>query len=444
MGNGGRLIKAVFVFQQGVLRRTTMAIMVAVTALCILFIPVRPALAQTCPFCLTCINIMHILLRDRVNNLFDNTEEHIIDQFEAHRREYIIGYFFRSHILLAMQSMTEQLTTAAMTQMTMVGQFFDAEHQLATQRLFQKKMAEAHRDYHPSVGLCSMGTAARGLHETTMSADQTTLVLAKRSLDRQMLAKDTSGAGGSSGDIRNRVQLFATRFCDKNDANGALKAVCPTSAPAESINKDVSYNLTINHPLTINADFSNAVLDAGDPDIIGLANNLFASRIMPRTESIIWEQESNQNSILDLRALIAKRSVAEHSFYSIAGMKMSGTDEATAKQPYVSAALQQLMGIPAADAALLVGERPSYYAQMELLTKSLYQDPEFYTNLYGKPANALRTGTALRAIGLMQKMDRFKNQLRSEALLSVLVEAELEKVEEDVRSRINRIRGAIE
>jgi hypothetical protein len=63
---------------------------------------------------------------------------------------------------------------------------------------------------------------------------------------------------------------------------------------------------------------------------------------------------------------------------------------------------------------------------MELLTKKLYQRPEFYTNLYTSDANIARTQATMRAVGLMQNFDMFKSRLRNESMMAVLVELELE------------------
>jgi len=84
----------------------------------------------------------------------------------------------------------------------------------------------------------------------------------------------------------------------------------------------------------------------------------------------------------------------------------------------------------------MLGERPSYYAQMEVLTKKIYQSPNFFTNLYDKPANVERIGASLDAIGLMNQRDRFESILRREMLSAILVEDALEAPAQDVSTRI--------
>ncbi|MGH1456391.1 MAG: hypothetical protein ACRBDI_06390 [Alphaproteobacteria bacterium] len=87
----------------------------------------------------------------------------------------------------------------------------------------------------------------------------------------------------------------------------------------------------------------------------------------------------------------------------------------------------------------MLGERPSYYAQMEVLTKKIYQNPNFYTNLYDKPANVERIGASIDAITLMNQRDRFESMLRQEMLSAVLVEEALKLHVENVNTQIYEV-----
>ena len=56
-----------------------------------------------------------------------------------------------------------------------------------------------------------------------------------------------------------------------------------------------------------------------------------------------------------------------------------------------------------------------------------------------KPANVLRKGVALQAIGLMQKFDMLESYLRSEASLSVLLELAVMDLQDKVENQLNAI-----
>ena len=107
-------------------------------------------------------------------------------------------------------------------------------------------------------------------------------------------------------------------------------------------------------------------------------------------------------------------------------MKAQGEEEV---QPYMKAMLAE-MGIEPNDIDNILGERPSYYAQMEFLTKKLYQYPAFYSNLYDKPANVDRKHIAMQAIALMQKRDMYRSIIRSEMSQSILLETSLRDLED--------------
>ena len=148
-----------------------------------------------------------------------------------------------------------------------------------------------------------------------------------------------------------------------------------------------------------------------------------------------------------MRNIIAKRSVGEHSFNTIVGMRSMSKEEATTlTQPYMLKILEAL-GIgddgpfPAEEVAIYLGDRPSYYAQMEMLTKWIFQSPDFYVNLYDEPNNVERVGVALQAIGLMQDFDTWQSYLRTEAMLSVVMELELLRLHNDVENQMGGMRS---
>ena len=91
------------------------------------------------------------------------------------------------------------------------------------------------------------------------------------------------------------------------------------------------------------------------------------------------------------------------------------------------------------DSRITPAIRPSYYAQLEILAQKIYQDPEFFTDLYDKPANVLRKDVAMQAVNLMLERDMHKSELRSEMVLAVWLEMELMKYQRDVQNRLNAL-----
>ena len=219
----------------------------------------------------------------------------------------------------------------------------------------------------------------------------------------------------------------------------------PATVPVASRNKDIDYTRTIDSALTLDIDFTDNTMWGDEVDLFGLASNLYDHNVSIRVPESLFDSATDEQSVLDVRSIAAKRSVAEESLFTIAGMKSPGSDSSifcntitgcsTGTLGYMSVLLKDL-GIQPDEIIATYGIRPSYYAQMEVLTKKVYQNPDFYTNLYDSPANVERKGATLQAIGLMQDFDTLESYLRSEMMLSVILELEIMKLQESVKKKI--------
>ncbi len=371
---------------------------------------------------------------------------------------WLITVFFRQHLLPALMYMSTQMVTVSMHQMLAIGMFFDAQHQLEAQDLFRKKLIEAHQDYQPSHGMCVFGTNIRSLADASRRTDVTAHVLGQRALERQMGARDVASAEGAHTDKESRLTQFRARYCDINDGNGEVNVLCPAgSAPSQTRNKDINFMRTIDRALTLQLDFTDTVTSDDEQDVIALANNLYDHDVFMRIPESAFIFGSRQTSpyrdeLLDIRSIVAKRSVAENSYNRIAALRSQGSPDPTTgplnsenTAAYMTLIFQEL-GIPPAEIPELLGGvatgepvRPSYYAQMDVLTKKILQNPSFFVDLYDKPANVERKSTTLQAIKNMQDFDTLESALRTEAMLSVLLETKLMDEQEAVQNKLNLI-----
>ena len=375
------------------------------------------------------------------NNTQQNINNHTDKDFQSYE-DWIVNDFFKQYILPAMMQMAGQMSAVAMQQMEILGTFLDAKHQMETNRLFQELAAQAHRDYQPSEGMCTIGTSVRSLAHAERNADQAALVLSQRSIERQLMNKYSSGSRGQKTDKKSREEQFKAYYCDKTDNNNGLAAVCASSVPITRVNKDIDFNKTLWSPLSLNINLADATSTPDEQDIMALQSNLYANSIFeqPISYDTLKYSSGNERVYMDMRALVAKRSVAENSFEALAAMKSQGTTSSANTAQYLQAAIQQLNpSITAAQAKNIIGTNPSYYAQMEILTKKLIQNPQFFTDLYETPANVERKSAALQAISMMQARDDFKSDLRTEATLSVLLELEVENAQRKVQEQIDNM-----
>lgn len=368
------------------------------------------------------------------------TVQHITDEFIKHR-EWLITVLWNGHVLPSMMLMTEQLSAVAMQQMLVMGTIFDAKHQLETQRIFQNLHAQAHKDYSVSEGMCEFGTGMKSLAASDRNMEFSQSVIASRGLQRQLMSGDNIAGKGMDFDAQARLEQFKAVYCNPKD-NGDLSAMCDQGGIKERYNKDIDFVHTLDTRETLTVDFTpdgdkdhkDRGVTEDEEDIFALSANLYGNALAPLVPPIFLQPPSPSGSTqladnyFEIRALAAKRAVAQNSFAAIAAMKAQGPKQENGDksevQPYLEAILLE-MGIPQEDITKMLGDRPSYYAQMEVLTRKLYQEPVFYAQLYDKPANVARKDVAMRAIGSIQKRDMFKSMLRSEAIMSVWLETEL-------------------
>lgn len=414
----------------------------------------RPALACSCPgWCDLAVSGCSSQCVCTSNTQRGITNEFMTEEFRFHR-QWMVEVFFEQHLLPAMMLFAEQITAMAMNQVVSVGMFLDAKHQLETQRLFQQMMAQAHKDYQPSEGMCTFGTGVRSLAASDRNVDLTAVAISNRVLQRELLSGDAIAGGGQTSDYLSRVGQFRRLYCDSADNAQGLSLFCPQQSlqPGRK-NNDINFTSVLDSPLTLNLDFTpqgNAAhtqnlhtqtVSADEEDIFALSANLYAHNVAPTIPPTFLSNEEGEanpqgiNHYIDIRSIAAKRSVARNSFASIAAMKAQGELQV---QPYMYAIMRE-MGVSEEEIPLYLGDRPSYYAQMEVLTKKLYQNPMFYTELYDKPANVERKMVSMQAIDLMQRRDIYRSVLRTEAILSVMLETALGEQQDKVANEINRL-----
>lgn len=344
------------------------------------------------------------------------------------------------HWLPPHMNMAQQLTTGMTYQAIMVGALLDAKNEQETQRLMQQLAAEAHRDYQPDLTMCTFGTNVRSLAATEAKERVNSRLLDLTILKRDKLSQHISSASGVNDDLKNRFEQFKSVYCDVNDDNAYLKPVCGAGGPPDRINNDIDWTKMVENRYTLDADFAEpaptAETIADDQDIMALTRNLIAFRTFDKISDDHLKQEFAKNSYMDTRSVNAIRSVASNSLGHIIGMRMGGTScETCVGSSFMRYVLIQL-GVPDVDIDKFLGQNPSYYAQMEVLTHKIFENPEFYANLYTTPANVERIGATIQALKLMQDRDRFEASLRREMLLSMILEVQ-------IRDRENRVEAAV-
>ncbi len=337
----------------------------------------------------------------------------------------------------SLRHMATQITTTNMAATGIIGTFFDAQAHIDGQRLINKLHADAHNKYQPSRALCRFGTNVRSLAATEELSEPTKYMIARRSIERQMGNSISMAAEGGKQDKKARMEKFRKYYCDHADNMGLLGAACEAPINNDRLNKDINFTKTLYSPSTLDIDFSDGTSSADEEDILSLANNLYAHNIFTRLSKTKLEYTDNREVFLDARSVMAKRSVAESSFNNLAAAKTKGTAQSA---QYLKKIISELGIASETEINKLIGTNPSYYAQMEVLTKKLYQNPNFYIGLIDKPTNIDRQNAAMKSFELMQQRDIYESLLRSEAILSVLVETKLRKMHTEAEDELLSIK----
>ncbi len=321
--------------------------------------------------------------------------------------------------------MAEQFTANMSAQVQAIGMMLDAKHQLETQRLFQQKTAEAHKDYQPSEQMCTFGTMARDLASTERSANLTRDAVSTHILHRELGTGEAVGQTETS-DALSRLKLYRDKFCDPEDNAKGLKHLCPKPPAPELRNRDINYTQTIDQPLSLAIDMKDTKVTPDEEAVFALVDNLFAHHAMPRLPTSADELRKHQYGYMNLRSIAAMRGIARNSVANLVALKTAtpNVTDQTSNAPFMRALLREF-GLNDEEINKTLGDNPSYYAQMEVLTKKIYQNPIFYTNLYDKPANVQRIRAAMKAIKLMQDRDIQSALQRREMLMSMLLEIRL-------------------
>ena len=273
----------------------------------------------------------------------------------------------------------------------------------------------------------------------------------------------------------NNRQVAGTGLDLACDRNGLAPGTDAGAEDKQRMNRDIDYTRLIEEPRTLNIDMVDTTLDVtaepldtmivgpieeprDEEDVIALSKNLYGHKVLSRELSrVVMGGSSAKKLYIALRSVAAKRGVAQASFNAIVGLKSSGTAHEkmplanTFAHPAVALGLPATVGagvlatkhsgrfmasivqelLPADPAGVgvnifdLIGYSPSYYSQLEFLTKRIYQNPDFYANLYDTPANVTRKKVAMRAIELMIDRAIYESQLRREMSVSVLLSSKL-------------------
>lgn len=394
---------------------------------------------------------------DTVDTIMDATSD-AIDAIVQFLYANSPNTFWEGMVLPQLRIMTQEISTLNLNFPAAIGGFLDGQTlQEATLRM-QKLSAESARRQIPAVSMCQFATLTKSLNATETARLETTRAVARIDMKRNTLNSELLGAESPYDDINVRFDQFSRKYCmdvaGSTDFGGVLKDVCNGVAGTGNFtqdrkkNRDIDFAQMLGTPSTISASmypgYGPQESLSQFEDIFALSKNLYGTNtnmrmsveeLKPKADD---EKDYLKYKLLDQRNFLAKRSVAQNSFAHYIGLK-SATDKADGTELAVKPQLEGLLNALGIDNSAnnqindyfnkagngLTESSPSYWAQMEVLTKKAYQNPNFFANLYDNPHNVRRQQTAMKAIELMQERDIHETALRTEMLLSLWLDTEL-------------------
>lgn len=370
------------------------------------------------------------------------------------------GQLIQSTWIKGFKDMTAQLYAASAYMYGTIGGFIDGANANQYQLVMKQLEAEAISAYTPGENLCRLGTLTRALAGSEERAFTTAAALRTMMLNRET-HNNSRTRPYADADNMARLHNLATLYCNPGD-NDRAPAVCncdlkngtcdANKGPLDQrSNRDLDLVRLFDQRLTMKINFIDDKLTPDEQDTLGLLDHLSAFRPLPPVspeQMQLTTSPTVAKIFMEGRSLAASRGVIRSSLATQFGRRAEGTESS---MTFMLNALEELgmtkeeakrylraegLGLNrgGSDANEIV--YPSYEAQMEVLTKKLYQNPNFYVNLIDKPANVERIRASLLAIASMQRRDMKETLDRRELLLSQLLEFDLRNAEDMAAKRV--------
>ncbi len=359
----------------------------------------------------------------------------------------------------SLQGATAQMVSAMYYQAGAMGGALDGLAVGRTMTMMQELQAEAYRNYTPGESLCRFGSLSRSLSHSDHARDRATIGFSTMLLQRET-GNHHLGPSLPGLEELARLRNLSNLYCNPADNDGnpvacrcdPKKGTCGagTNLLPARFNRDLDFARLIQIRPTMGVDLSDGTLSPDEQDAWAWMTNLVAFR--PVDWPSIAEIDLARNpgivdGVQDWRGLTASRGVVRQTLARYVGDRAAG---GVAVAGPLTAVYEE-MGLSSADAEKLIqaghhplttdGQgtapvAPSYQAQMDVLARTLYQNPNFYVHLVDKPTNVDRTQVALKAAALMQGRDRYESLRQREMALSQLLERAIRDEEKFAQARI--------
>ncbi len=346
----------------------------------------------------------------------------------------------------SMSDMSREVATNRFMTAADTAKIIDASEMQRSMLEKNRLRAKYHHELQPSELVCSIGTVIRPVSATRDGARAASNSIQSTGLNRDLGSVSVSETGEEaiteSKEMRARRTQYDERYCSPHEGGiNAMEERC--QAEPGSRRKNMDFSATIDVPMTIaesgylESESSDDV-GSGKTDTDALLTNLVGYDLSrrasstgvseeaeagdPKTESRTWQQT---------RSMSLLRGPARDAIAAIIAEKSEGVEQ---NGEFIRSAFASI-GMGEEEIRDLVGEKPSAYAVGEVISKILYQNPDFYVALGEGINGATAAGVAMLAAQLMEDRNRYEACLRTEMVLAALLEAKLRGWQEKLDAR---------
>jgi hypothetical protein len=369
------------------------------------------------------------------------------DIFNKYRRQFIMRDFYRCPVETHYKKTTKEMREVWNMGTAAMGAFIDASTFNRTLNDMQALTAQTLQNYTPSEQICRIGSVSKSLAASNTKADMSGLVLGELGVDKNLGTSTTISASGKGQEFQSRLIAFGSKFCDLKDNKSGLSNVCQLT-PAlkdKDYNRDIDFARLFGMSKSISADFTDASMSHEEMNIVNMVHFLYGHYIPNKrfSSNELNDSEGAMSQYMEFRSVAARRLAAQNSFNIMVSERLAGSG---ISENYMRDIVKSIGLTDAGDLDVFLGDKDtesaavksSYNAQMNLLSKQIYQDSAFYANLMDSKTNVKRTSAALQGVGLMQGRDIYRSMARSEMLLALLVEMEARKVSQNIKAIVEK------
>lgn len=371
---------------------------------------------------------------------------------ETSLQNYITGTVLPP-ILQSIKLLAPPISATALVNPVLEGNLRNAQMQRGVLDAQNQTRASVAMNQTVSNQVCRIASVSQSLGASDLYARTVQIALMDAARDRAFMrlgmsasVKDPRRAEGVSdigqaADNAGRWHLYKRSFCNKQDPR--LKNIC-TNADESMNDRDINFasatgyyrQLKINIAPPLNDRQSNTEFASKDLNaVIALSNNLYGHDLSFSVDDL----KPSSYNFMDRRSLLAMRNVIQNSYTSYVAARASGNGGNADSLKALMAELKGEQGLAVQDDVF--GARPSYEAQMDVLSRKLYQGQAFYKNLMDNPANIKRQQVAMQAVDLMNKHDIARSLERTEMLMALWLEIKLRREQAVIENRFNQSTG---